>query len=107
MGLHWAVFDPDAPTPQANPKAAGMVGKAILFARDPLVFPSEGPWLRSLRSPPALDELPDFADIPHAGERIEMGKPILTLFARADSEAGCMGNLRAIARHLDQWLFER
>ena len=107
MALHRSVFDPDAPTPKANPRAAGMVGKAILFARAPLVFPSEGPWLASLRSPPALDQLPDFADIPHAGERIENGWPILTLFARAESETACARELRAISSHLDQWLFER
>ena len=105
LALHRAVFDPDAPLPNAEPRVAGFVGKAILLARASLLFPSDGPWMPVLRSPAALDQLPAFADIPHAGERIEKGRPILTFFARADSEDGCMGKLRAIARHLDRWLF--
>jgi len=60
-----------------------------------------------LRSPGPVEEMPAFADIPHAGERIQERRPILTFFARAESEAQCLEQLRAIAADLDHWLFER
>ncbi|HEY7329628.1 MAG TPA: ATP-grasp domain-containing protein [Gemmataceae bacterium] len=81
-------------------------GKAILFARDELHFPADGPWMADLGSPRPAQELPGFADIPAAGERIEAGKPILTFFAAADSPASCEEALRQIADDLDRWLFE-
>jgi predicted ATP-grasp superfamily ATP-dependent carboligase len=84
-----------------------IIGKVILFARDDLHFPAEGPWMTELRSPRPVHELPSFADIPAAGERIEAGKPILTFFASADSLSACEDMLRQIAVDLDRWLFER
>jgi predicted ATP-grasp superfamily ATP-dependent carboligase len=106
IALHRAAFDPNAPSAtETRPGEAGIVGKAILFACKPLIFPSDGPWMPSLRSPTALNELPEFADIPHAGEWIGKGRPILTLFARADSERACRGKLRAIARYLESRLY--
>jgi uncharacterized protein len=83
------------------------IGKAILYARDDLHFPTEGPWMAELRSPRPIHELPAFADIPAAGERIEAGKPVLTFFAAADSAAACEDALRQIAVDLDRWLFQR
>ena len=65
------------------------VGKAILFARAPFLFPQDGPWQAVLRGHVAVDEMPAFADIPHAGERIEAGRPILTLFA-SSGHGDCM-----------------
>jgi predicted ATP-grasp superfamily ATP-dependent carboligase len=94
------------PAPPALP-LEGTIGKAILFARADLLFPAEGPWMAELRSPQPLEELPAFADIPAAGERIEAGGPILTFFARADCYASCEDTLRRIAADLDRWLFER
>jgi predicted ATP-grasp superfamily ATP-dependent carboligase len=109
MALHRAVFDPDATAIQEKPRAtaSGVVGKAILFAQAALIFPTDGPWATTLRSQAPVGRMPDFADIPHAGERIEKGRPILSFFVRADSESACLGKLRAVARHLDRWLFER
>ena len=83
------------------------IGKAILFARDDLHFPADGPWMAELRSPKPVQELPRLADIPAAGERIEAGKPVLTFFAEADSASACEDALRQIAADLDCWLFER
>jgi predicted ATP-grasp superfamily ATP-dependent carboligase len=84
-----------------------VIGKAILFARADLYFPAEGPWTTALHSPKLVQELPDFADLPAAGERIECGKPILTFFACADSVSACEGVLRQIAADLDRWLYRR
>ncbi len=83
------------------------VGKAILFAGADLIFPADGPWLAELRSPTPIHALPSFADIPSTGERIEAGRPILTLFARAGSPSACEDALRSIATDLDRWLFRQ
>jgi len=107
LGLHRAVFDPDAPAPRPLPSSNAIVGKAILFARAPLVFPADGPWSATLRSPRPVEEMPDFADVPHAGERVEARRPVLTFFARADSAKGCEVRLREVAAELDRWLFGR
>jgi predicted ATP-grasp superfamily ATP-dependent carboligase len=107
LPLHRRVFDPKAVVPKAAPVSKGFVGKAILFAQAPLIFPSDGPWLPTLQIRSPIEELPAFADIPSAGERIEAGRPILTFFASADSPAGCLDSLRQTARTLDHWLFSR
>lgn len=109
LAYHAHVFThhqlPDMPSPAVATDRT--IGKAILFARDDLDFPAEGPWMAELRSPKPVQELPSFADIPSAGERIEAGKPILTFFTVADSSAACKDDLRRIAADLDRWLFER
>jgi predicted ATP-grasp superfamily ATP-dependent carboligase len=107
MALHRRVFETNAPAPRAKPQAAEVVGKAILYARETLVFPEDGPWMATLRNPGLIDEMPAFADIPHAGEPIEARRPILTFFARAASEDACLAELKAIAADLDRWLFNR
>jgi predicted ATP-grasp superfamily ATP-dependent carboligase len=96
---------PSAPPPVVPSDRS--IGKAILFARDDLHFPADGPWMAELRSPTPVREMPGFADIPAAGERIEAGRPILTFFARAGSSSACEDALRSIAADLDRWLFQR
>lgn len=109
LALHWSVFDPEAtaPLPRLPLSGAGRVGKAILFAREPLTFPADGPWQASLRQSDPVHDLPSFADIPPAGQTIAQGAPILTLFARADSLAACRNVLRQTAADLDHHLFGR
>jgi predicted ATP-grasp superfamily ATP-dependent carboligase len=109
LALHRQVFDPTAPVPSSALSAAPalLVGKAIMFAKAPLAFPQEGPWLPSLQISVPHQELPAFADIPPAGQFIEAGRPILTLFARADSPAACLDSLRQTAQPLDRWLSSR
>jgi uncharacterized protein len=108
LALHRRAFDPAAPDPPVRGAGAGpWLGKAILFALRALTFPEDGPWLSALRNPPPLWEVPGFADIPTAGQRIEAGKPVLTFFAQGDTEAGCLARLREIAADLDCRLFGR
>jgi predicted ATP-grasp superfamily ATP-dependent carboligase len=107
LALHRAVFEPDAPPAKPQAIQVGVVGKGILFARAPLVFPDDGPWSETLRSPSPIEEMPDFADIPHAGDHIDARRPILTFFTRAATEAACLEQLKGIAADLDRWLFER
>jgi predicted ATP-grasp superfamily ATP-dependent carboligase len=107
LAWHRQAFDRDAPPalPRPPPGGRGCVGKAILFAREALHFPAEGPWLSMLRSPGPADEMPACADVPAAGTRIEPGRPILTFFTRADSPSACADALRQTAADLDRRLF--
>jgi predicted ATP-grasp superfamily ATP-dependent carboligase len=105
-GLVFTLGALPAPAPPAAPLLRH-VGKAILFARQDLVFPPDGPWMAELRSPAPLDEMPHFADIPEAGERLAAGKPVLTFFARGESAASCEEKLREMAGDLDRWLYGR
>lgn len=105
LALHRQVFEPAAPAPPRAVATGAMIGKAILFARAPLTFPAAGPWLPSIRRPGLVHKLPAFADIPPAGREIGRGRPILTLFARASSAAGCLDRLKETAADLDRWLF--
>lgn len=105
LGWHAHVFTQGHLPPPLPFPVKRTIGKAILFARDDLHFPANGPWMAQLRSPKPVSELPDFADIPGTGECIEAGKPILTFFAAADSVTACEDALRQIAADLDHWLF--
>jgi uncharacterized protein len=107
LALHRCVFESAASPPPlpARPVPPAVVGKAILFAREALVFPADGPWLSELRRPSPLDTAPAFADISLAGEPIRKGRPVLTFFARAASLTACEEELRRIAADLDRWLF--
>ena len=79
-------------------------GKAILFARKTLTFPEIGPWQAALQEGVDLDQV-EYADIPHAGEEIEQGRPVLTLFASSASVSGCLGKLQEKAQALDRRLW--
>ncbi|MCS6977810.1 MAG: ATP-grasp domain-containing protein [Gemmatales bacterium] len=82
------------------------LGKAILFASKSLQFPEQGPWMDVLAKPPAIEEPPEYADIPMPGTMIGPGQPILTLFAKGDSEEHCRRELRRKAEMLDRWLYD-
>ena len=68
-------------------------------------FRHSGPWEGDLAQPTDIHDIPAFADIPHPGERIEAGRPILTFFSRASSCDGCLDTLKQIAHELNGWLF--
>jgi predicted ATP-grasp superfamily ATP-dependent carboligase len=108
LALQRGVFDPDAPAESPAPVArARTIGKAILFAREAVRFPVDGPWRETVERPGRVDLLPAFADIPRAGEDIRAGYPVLTTFAAADTAAACLEQLGQIAADLDRWLFDK
>lgn len=109
LGLAWrAVHDPGPVVPLASRSAAApVVGKAIYYARSRLVFPEEGPWLEALHGFQPGRDVPPFADIPHPGEIIDQGKPVLTIFAKAATVEGCMERLQLVAAELDRRLLGR
>jgi predicted ATP-grasp superfamily ATP-dependent carboligase len=81
------------------------VGKAILFARDSLIFPDDGPWEADLQRD-RLDEMPEHADISAAGQPIAAGRPVLTLLTRGSSLEMCEELLRKRAANLDRLLYQ-
>jgi predicted ATP-grasp superfamily ATP-dependent carboligase len=107
LALHAQVFEGGQLPPLPRPAVAvdHHIGKAILFAREDLHFPADGPWMEELHAPTPVQELPAFADIPSAGEPIPAGRPVLTFFARGGSVSACEQALRDIAADLDRWLF--
>lgn len=76
--------------------------KAIYYAPHRIVFPTSGPWDESLAHCADVWRRPDFADIPHADDVVEMGQPVLTIFAEAPDEKECEAKLKARAAELDR-----
>ncbi len=58
--------------------------------------------LAVLRTPTKQE---DFADLPHPGERIDAGRPILTLFADGDDVESCVAALRRRAAEVEASLY--
>jgi predicted ATP-grasp superfamily ATP-dependent carboligase len=71
-----------------------LLGKAILFARDRCTFPATGPWDETLRAGFDPRRVPDFADIPHPGDVIEAGWPVLTAFATGANREAVVAGLK-------------
>jgi predicted ATP-grasp superfamily ATP-dependent carboligase len=104
LDLHRAVFE-DRPIAWRPPPASAVIwGKVILYARRDLVFPSKGPWLETLRQRPGAEDA-EQADIPHPGERIARGRPVLTVFASGQSIQKCLLGLREKLQDLDRCLW--
>src|SRR5262249_31619060 len=74
LAWHRRTFDSSPPPPPSGPLANECVGKAILFARADLAFPAFDPWSKLPRASGSIAEMPPFADIPQAGERIPEGR---------------------------------
>lgn len=108
LALHRCVVDQSGSNPGFPPSVNSnhFVGKAILFAHADLTFPKDGPWLKTLIR--AFDpwRLPAFADIPHPGEHIRQGRPILTILCQGNTLASCEETLHDMAAEVDRWLFE-
>src|SRR5438105_318768 len=104
LGHHRRAFDESAPVPAVGP-ATGVVGKAILYARASAVFPADGPWRATLEHRGPVTEMPAFADLPHAGNRVEAGRPVLTLLVRAATEEACLAALRTQADEVERGLY--
>lgn len=79
-----------------------VIGKATYYAPYRITFPSSGPWDGSVRHAADVWRRPDFADVPHAGEVIEAGHPVLTILTEADTEAECLSRLQSWAAELDR-----
>ena len=106
LPLHAATFGAVfGESPGLTPRSAA-VAKGILFARQALTFPEQGPWEHALRTPLADLTVP-FADLPDPGARIEAGQPICTVFADADRVETCLTALHDAAGDLERFLYHR
>jgi uncharacterized protein len=106
MDWHRRAFT-DEPVVFHAPQRAGgsVIGKAILYARQRLVMPPDGPWTASFDY--LATDFRDFADISYVGELIDKGQPVISLFAQAATEAKCLVELQLRVRTLDRWLYGR
>jgi predicted ATP-grasp superfamily ATP-dependent carboligase len=104
---HIGCWDPQsalcAEYPDRRAEAA-FVGKAILYAREDLIFPPYGPWERDLEARRSLWDIPMFADIPRPGEPIAACDPVLTTFVGASSQESCEAKLRDLAECTFRWI---
>jgi predicted ATP-grasp superfamily ATP-dependent carboligase len=100
---HRAVFEKLPPPTFDAPTDSPTCGKAILYARETFSFPKDGPWLAELAYGGGAEAA--YADIPPAGEIIEEGRPVLTLFAAGKTAAQCLGKLQEKAQALDRRLW--
>jgi len=78
-----------------------VVGKAIYFTQHDMLFPNNGPWINSRDRSNAVLNRSDFADIPHPGEEIPRGFPVLTILEEAETRANCLKRLQSRAGELD------
>jgi predicted ATP-grasp superfamily ATP-dependent carboligase len=99
LAHHRRAFEPGTVLPQPGPMSSAVVGKAVLFAHRPFAFPGRGPWREA-----AGEAMPDFADLPNEGERLDAGKPVLSFSRAAPTVAGCIDALRRTAADLDRRL---
>ena len=107
---HRNAFDPGGRVGRSSCKdSAGaspsrpITGKAIWYASTLLTFPPDGPWLSALQADANLDDV-EYADIPHPGDQIAPGQPVLTFFASATTVAECLAKLQDKAGTLDRCL---
>ncbi len=108
LAEHRAVFDEafrTSPFPNSSGESTPVHGKAIYYAKEAFTFPNVGPWSESLRADPPWDA--EYADIPHPGERMEAGQPVLTMFAKATNIENAAETLREKSANLDRWLAGR
>ena len=89
MCEHRGAFDSEFAPPSRWPWFAQVFGKGILYAERDFVF-SETDWLER-------EGLENLADIPHPGEFIQAGWPILTILASEGSIEECRTALKSRA----------
>jgi predicted ATP-grasp superfamily ATP-dependent carboligase len=88
--VHLLACDGQLPDFELGAQASGeFLGKAILYAPEPLVFHDPATWFeRGAR------------DLPFDGDRIGRGKPVCTLFSRGATRAECYNRLVEAAAEL-------
>ena len=97
LAMHLAAFGLASPVAPPAAHDAGIWSKAVLFAAEPVAIDDHvlgrlhalaGPWT-------AADRLPALADIPGSGQVVRGGGPVLTVFARGDTGAASVAELRS------------
>jgi len=79
-----------------------VIAKGIYYAPHSFTFPESGAWDDSLANCTDDWTLHHYADIPHAGSKIEVGQPVITIFAEGETETDCLQLLQRRAAELDR-----
>ena len=108
LAEHAAAFARPVPPPAPPDPGPVVVGKAILYAPRRLVMPELG-----LLRPEDTDQTFDrrsifdrYADVPHAGEVVESGWPVLTVFAEGQTMDDCRRALQARTDEVSRLLWK-
>ena len=97
LRLHADAFlAPGAPEKLVAESRSGVLGKAIVYAPEALVATAD---LITLHRPDPY-RLPAIADIPARGTKIFEGRPVITVFARAETATECEAALRRSAENI-------
>lgn len=96
LSEHRTAFADEFVPPRMLPGHSKICGKAILYAEREFVFSSTD-W-------PGREDLENFADIPHQGDLIQAGWPILTILATGNSTEECRTELKSRANILNTHL---
>jgi uncharacterized protein len=104
LSHHRSAFGPAAPPITAPAPGGPVAGKAILYAPRRVVVPTA---IGDLRRPDFRPGNPNarYADIPHHGEVIEAGWPVLTVLADGSDQPECLAALRRAAAGMGRALF--
>ncbi len=106
LAAHAKAFGGCAPAARTRPAYGKVVAKAILFARQSLMASEYPLWQTALEMP--LDDLTvPFADLPATSTRIEVGQPICSVFAGADSQKDCLAQMCGAVAELERRLTGR
>ena len=97
LAMHLAAFGLASPVAPSAPHDAGIWSKAVLFAADTVAIDDHVLGrLHALADPwTAADRLPALADIPGSGQVLRGAGPVLTVFARGDTVATSVAELRS------------
>jgi uncharacterized protein len=98
LSLHRGAFESEVKQPAPTAPAAAWAGKAIVYATKRVVIPpydsenGNSPSTGAFRTADPLDPV-SYADIPHPGDVIDAGWPILTTMANGDTRSQCLARL--------------
>ena len=86
-------------------RAAGAVGKAVVFARRDVIVGDTRAWLT--RNQRDDGDAPSIRDVPHPAQRITAGRPVCTVFASGRDAAACHSALvdraEGVYAQLETW----
>ncbi|MFP6667841.1 MAG: ATP-grasp domain-containing protein [Pirellulales bacterium] len=103
MELHVEAFRSSLPTEVIRPDGKLPFGKAIVYARQDIVVP-EALVALAISANTGI-EWPEFGDIPHPGESVRGGRPVITVFAAGPVAGEVEDRLRAKVRLVEAMLY--
>ena len=87
---------PEKGSEKKSAKKSGVLGKAVVYAPEALVATTD---LITFHQPDPY-RFPSVADVPAKGTKIVEGRPVITVFGRAETAAECEAALRSSAENI-------